>query len=304
MKRLDLLGLGECMVELYADQPLGMAKTLTKAYAGDVLNALVTASRLGAKVGFITRVGNDPFGEGMLEFWRSEGVDLAQALPGEGENGVYFISLKAGGEREFTYRRSGSAASRIRPEDLDAAYIGTARMLLLSGITQAISASAQAATLEAARLARGRGVKVAFDPNYRPRLWADRGGLQVARSALGQLVPLVDIFLPSFPSDFVLLAAEAEDAETTLRAIPQHLPLTAVKAAHQGAYLVQAGHSRHFPAASVEVVDSSGAGDAWNGAFLSELLRDRSPETAARTANRIAGRKLGFRGAIPAEPLL
>ncbi len=172
----DLVGLGECMVEFWADEPLGSAERLHRAYGGDVLNALVTAARLGSRVGFMTKVGDDPFGPGLLEAWRSEGVDTAHAPLVGGENGVYFISLRAGGEREFTYRRTGSAASTLAPDDLDASYLGSSRTLLVSGITQAISEGAGAATLEATRLAKRRGVRVTYDPNYRPRLWRAQGG--------------------------------------------------------------------------------------------------------------------------------
>lgn len=303
MKPLDLIGLGECMVEFFTDQPLGQARTFTRAFGGDVLNTLVTAARLGAATGFITQVGNDPFGPGLLEAWRAEGIDTTLATLVEGENGVYFISLLEGGEREFTYRRQGSAASRLSPEHLQPKYLARARMLLLSGITQALSPSTQAASLRAAELARSAGLLVAFDPNYRPRLWALRGGLEAAQQAFSELLPYIDILLPSVPGDLVLWGLERLEVPMALQALLRYVPRVGLKAGAEGAWLGWEGESRHLPPAIPrQVRDTTGAGDAWNGAFLFGLLQGQSPFAAALQANRLAAAKLAYRGAIPPKP--
>ena len=134
----DIISLGECMVELHSEEPIARAGSFHKAYGGDALNTLVAAARLGAGTGFVTRVGDDPFAPFLLEAWRAEGIDVSHARLVEGFNGLYFISLLPGGEREFTYYRHGSAASTMTPADLDPAYIGGARVLHVSGISQAI----------------------------------------------------------------------------------------------------------------------------------------------------------------------
>jgi 2-dehydro-3-deoxygluconokinase len=164
------------MVEFWADEPLGSAERLHRAYGGDVLNALVTAARLGSRVGFMTKVGDDPFGPGLLEAWRAEGVDTAHAPLVEGENGVYFISLLADGEREFTYRRTGSAASTLAPDDLGASYLASSRTLLVSGITQAISLGAGAATLTPPGLPKGAASGSRTTPTTAPDCGTRRGG--------------------------------------------------------------------------------------------------------------------------------
>ena len=255
---LDLIGLGECMVELSATEPLGSAQTLRKSYGGDVLNTLVHAARLGSKTGFISRVGNDPFGAGLQSAWRGEGVDVSQAPLVDGLNGVYFISLLAGGEREFSYYRSHSAASQLQSADLSAAYIASSRCLLISGITQAISASAEAATLAAARIAKQHGVRVAFDPNYRPKLWATRGGLSAARAAVQRVLPLIDVLLPSAPADLELFDLTADSD------ILELAPLVALKTGADGAWIGSDATRHHIPTTPVVVVDTTGAGDAWN----------------------------------------
>jgi 2-dehydro-3-deoxygluconokinase len=296
---LDLIGIGECMVELYADQPLGAAPTLHKAFGGDVLNSLVTAQRLGSRTGFISRVGNDPFGAGLRQAWQLEGIDISHATLTDGENGVYFISLN-GSEREFTYRRTGSAASRLEPADLEPEYIVQSRMVLLSGITQAISASAQAATLTAAKIAKQHGVLVAYDPNHRPKLWAARDG--DATAALHELLPYCDILLPSFPADASAFGA-GTSAEAAAAYFAKFVPLVALKNGADGAVLVE-NTLENIPAKPVaKVVDTTGAGDAWNGAFLHNLLYGNSAAQAAAYAHTVAAHKLGFRGAIAPQTL-
>lgn len=299
---LDLIGIGECMVELRSDGPLGEADTLRRSYGGDVLNSLVGAARAGSRCGFITRVGNDPFGPGMRQAWQAEGLDLSHAPLVDGENGVYFISLLPGGEREFTYRRAGSAASTLSPQDIAPDYIASARTLLLSGITQAISGSAQAATLQAAKIAQQRGVVVAYDPNYRPRLWAARGGLDAARAALREVLPYTNILLPSFPADMPLLD-DTERTPTELVAAWQALKpglQVALKAGEDGVFMTDGSR---IPAEVVtQVLDTTGAGDAWNGAYLHAVGQGQSPARAAAFAHRAAAYAIGHRGAVPPAP--
>ncbi|WP_191300749.1 sugar kinase [Deinococcus indicus] len=304
-RSLDLIALGECMVELRADGPLGEAAHLTRACGGDTLNALVSAARLGSRCGFISRVGRDPFGHGLRRAWQVEEIDVTHAPLVDGENGVYFISLHADGEREFTYRRVGSAASGLSPADVDAAYLASAGTLLLSGITQAISQTAQAATRHAARVARQVGTCVAFDPNYRPRLWADRAGeragLDAARAAFREVLPCVDLLLPSFPADTALLDHIPIDAPDAARAFADLGVTVALKDGPHGAWLCDpGGEPLHVPAPPVaDVLDTTGAGDAWNGAFLHALTRTQPPEQAARAGHASAAHVIRHRGALP-----
>lgn len=285
-RRFDLVGLGECMVEFNATEPLVRAERFSKAYGGDVLNALVAAARQGARTAFASRVGDDPFGPGLRAAWQEEGIDTGHAPLVPGENGVYFISLDAHGERSFTYRRAGSAASHLSPADIDEAFIASARCILLSGITQAISPGARAATLAAARCAREHGVLVAYDPNYRPRLWGDE---EAARAACAELLPFVDILVPSLPADAAILPGAPH--ELVGHAVVKH--------GEEGCEVWLRGQRTAVPAIAAEVVDTTGAGDAWNGAYLAAVLRGTAPADAAALANRVAAAKLAHRGAIP-----
>src|SRR5579859_1405923 len=99
----DLLAFGECMVEMFADEPLAEARIFTKTFGGDSCNAAVAAARLGTSTGYLTRVGDDPFGPFLLNAWRRHGLDTSHCRLVPGFNGVYFIALTPEGERQFTY---------------------------------------------------------------------------------------------------------------------------------------------------------------------------------------------------------
>ncbi|MBT0569942.1 sugar kinase [Curvibacter sp. CHRR-16] len=303
-RSIDLIGLGECMVEFHAGAtPLDKALVFERRYGGDVLNALVAASRCGASTAFISQVGDDAFAAGLLHAWQEEGVDTTEVSLSPGPNGIYFISVDADGERSFTYRRDGTPASRISPADLNPAAFRHARAVLLSGITQALSPSARSATLAAAQLAREHGVLVAYDPNYRAALWAPHGGLATAQAAFEELLSLCDWLLPSQGGDGPLVdLSDTEETDPTALAQRFVRPSLAValKCGGHGCVLIQDKTPQTIAAATPSsVVDTSGAGDCWNGVFLARLLQGDLASTAATNANRIAAAKLAHRGAIP-----
>jgi len=296
----DIISLGECMVELFSQEPIARAASFHKAFGGDTLNTLVASARLGASTGYITCVGDDPFAPFLLEGWRAEGIDVSHARLVEGFNAVYFISLLAGGEREFTYYRSGSAASTMTPADLDAAYIGQARVLHVSGISQAISPSCRETVLAAVRLARERGVLVSYDPNLRRKLWPS---LDDARAAMQEVLPFADIVLPSAPEEMTDLLDVQTTEEGIERLWAAGVSTAAVKLGAKGCLLGHDGRVVAIPPFVPEaVVDATGAGDAFDGAFLHGLVSGLSPEEAARLAVVCAGLSLRSRGAIGGLP--
>ena len=295
----DILSLGECMVEFFAEEPLADAERLQKAFAGDALNLLAAASRLGSSCGFISRVGNDPFQPFLLNGWDSLGIDTSHVKRVDGRNGIYFISIYGQGEREFTYYRAGSAPSTMTPADLDPDYIAQAKALHISGIAQAISVSARATALAAARLAQEAGVRVSFDPNLRPALWP----VAAARAAAEELLPYVDIALPSGPEESEQLFGISSAEDTAALMHRYGVETVAVKQGEAGVLLSTAGNSQTVPAYTVpKVIDTTGAGDAFDGAFLHGLVQGMSPVAAAKLGVVMAGLKVRGRGAIASLP--
>jgi len=294
----ELVSMGECMVELFAPQPLADAPSFTKSFGGDTLNLLVMASRLGTAAGYVTYVGDDPFGKYLVTSWRREGVDTSEARTIPGFTGLYVMAQQLEGEREIVYYRTGSAASKLNADRLPLDYLRSARVLHLSGITQAISPSARCATLEAARIAREAGLRVSFDINYRPRLWAARHALE----AMDEIIPYVDVLFPSMPEDTRLFLGMDSPEAVAAHFRERGVAIVALKAGDRGAYVAWEGGAQWVPAYRTKVVDATGAGDAFGGAFLHALLHDLDPPDAALVATVAAGLKVERPGAVAGLP--
>jgi 2-dehydro-3-deoxygluconokinase len=295
----DLITLGECMVELYCDGSISEAAEFSKAYGGDTLNTAVAAARLGTHVGFISKFGDDPFAPFLNGELQHEGIDLASCPTVQGMNGLYLIALGEKGDRECVYYRTGSAASTLTPDDLKPDYIRSARLLHSSGITQAISPSCRRTVKEAFQLARAAGVRTSFDPRYRARLWS----AQEAREALEEIIPLTDIFLPSASDETRTLLQATEPAAVHAWAKARGVKISILKQGNVGCVVAADGElSRVEGSGNVRVVDTSGAGDAFNGGFLHGLLHGLDPVEAARLGVATAGLKVEGRGAVRSLP--
>ena len=193
----EIVAVGECLIELYSDEPIGEASRFHRAYAGDTCNAALMAARLGSSCGYVTRMGDDPFADYLLAEFHKVGLDTSRVKRVDGFNGVHFISLLPDGDREFVYYRNGSAASTMTPDDLDSGYIGSASILHVSAILQATSQSARETVLEAAKMARRLGVTVSYDTNLRLTLWS----AEEARATVEDTLPYVDVVFVSHPSE-------------------------------------------------------------------------------------------------------
>lgn len=302
MTGLDLVAIGEGMVEFHAEGgSFDGTQVYRRGFAGDVVNCLINASRLGLRTALVSRIGDDAFAPALVRAWTEEGIDLSRAPVVPGENGIYFILNDDRGEREFIYRRAGSAASRMGPEDVDRAFLEQARYVLVSGITQAISATAEALIESVAALPSMKSCGF-YDPNYRPRLWNSRGGVEAARRAFRAVAPQVAWLLPSYPADLPLAeAAPTQDAGACARSLASEFGVrVALKLGVDGVLLQSGDEATHVPVVKVNrVIDSTGAGDAWNAAFIAGLARGVEPAAAAAAANAHAASTLGHGGAIP-----
>ncbi|TMG96445.1 MAG: sugar kinase, partial [Betaproteobacteria bacterium] len=166
----EIVALGEPLVEfnqIHAGDP----HTYLQGFGGDTSNMAIAAARLGAQAGYITRVGDDAFGKMFIALWRHESVDTrGVAIDRSAPTGVYFVTHGDRGHA-FSYLRAGSAASRLTPAELPLDVIRNARVIHVSAITQAISASACDAAFASFEAARAAGVKVSYDTNLRLSLW-------------------------------------------------------------------------------------------------------------------------------------
>lgn len=297
---IGVVALGEPMIEFNqsrAEDP----HTWLQGFGGDTSNMAIAAARLTRgstiRAGYVTRVGDDSFGRMFLRLWTSEGVAVdGVGVDPEAPTGVYFVSHGAKGH-EFSYLRAGSAASRMTPATLPLAVLQRARVLHVSGISQAISASACDACFAAMDAVRAAGGKVSYDPNLRLKLWP----LARARAIIRASVALADWVLPSHDDMRILFDGEAPDAIVdALHA--WGVPLVVLKLGAQGC-LVSDGRRRERVAGHrVAAVDATGAGDCFDGAFAARALAGDDPFSAARYANVAAALATTGYGAVAPLP--
>ncbi|MBB3998945.1 sugar kinase [Aureimonas pseudogalii] len=295
---------GECMIELF-HRPGDEAGTLRRTVGGDTLNAAVYCRRAlgetaGVAVHYVTRIGDDPFGAEIPAFIAAEGVetDLVTVAPGE-TTGLYAISRDASGERSFAYWRSAAAARRLFAEGLDADLERTLEgfdALCFSGITLAIlSPIGRTRLLDLARRMKAAGRIVAFDGNYRPRLWVSK---EEAKAAIAEAHASASLSLPGLDDEQALFAdVDARSATTRLLAMGASAAI--VKSGGDPAMVSDAAGLREIAGVPApRIVDTTSAGDSFNGAALAVLLTGGTLDEAARAGHRMASLVIGEYGAI------
>jgi 2-dehydro-3-deoxygluconokinase len=294
----QLMCMGEPMLELNA-QPLDPAgrRLYLEGFGGDTSNAAIAAARQGVSVAYATAIGRDDAGERFLALWRAEGVDVeAVKIDTARPTALYLVTHGAGGH-QFHFYRTGSAASAYAPADVPEAMLTKSRMFYASGISQGISDSAADAVLHAIAVARHNRVRVAFGTNYRPRLWPRARAAALIHAAAAK----ADILLASIEDAAALAGATDADAAADFyqRLGPS---IVVVTLGAEGALLADGTKRVRIPALHGEVVDATGAGDAFAGAFLARLLAGDEAEAAARYASVAAGLKVRGYGAVAPIP--
>ena len=297
---MDILAIGEPLLEFNAttDGALESAEGFSVGYGGDTSNFAIAAARCGAQIGYLTRIGDDAFGTALTELWHAEGVDTSYVVREVGgRTGIYFIARGPDGNA-FTYYRADSPASRINPTDVPVGSVADSRLLHVTGITQAISSSACDAAFHAIEAARGHGTLVSYDPNYRQALWPRARSRAIVMSS----IELCDIAFPNLEEGRLLTGAS--EPEHVMAAFAARGPrIVALKMGSDGVLLSNEGSVSHIPAHSVEAVDSSGAGDTFDGTFAARLLAGDSPEQAACYASIAAALTTTGYGAVRPIPV-
>ena len=294
---LHLLAIGEVMAEIRQDPTAGFRV----GFAGDTFNTAVYCAREfgpSARIGYCTRVGRDPLSRAFLSAAGDEGIDVSQVGADDERNiGIYAVSTDDAGERSFHYWRGDSAARGLFASGETLASLPTASVVYLSGITLAIMESSARGRLVAhLRDLRGRDAcHVAFDSNYRPRLWEDA---ETARRTVGEMWRVADIALPSL-DDEIALFGDADEEAVIARFAASDWRACAIKRGARGPVsplLARDAHPEFVPAP--DVVDTTAAGDSFNGGYLAALLRGEDERRCLAAGHDIASRVVGAPGAL------
>jgi 2-dehydro-3-deoxygluconokinase len=283
-----IVSIGEPMVEFNQVED----SRYLQGFGGDSSNMIIAAARTGARTAYITRVGDDEFGRMFLELWKREGVDTSAVIvDAEAPTGAYFVTHRPHGH-VFSYLRKGSAASRMRPEDLP--HLKDASVVHASGISMAISASAADTVLAAFEAARG---KISFDSNLRLKLWP----LARARAMISAAAAMSDYFFPSIEDAEALSGRKGPEAnlEWAHRLGAKNVFL---KLGAAGVVVSDGNKREHVLGIKLQSVDATGAGDCFCGAALARLAAGDSVWEAARYANAAAALKTTGFGAVDPLP--
>jgi 2-dehydro-3-deoxygluconokinase len=293
--RLDILSFGEPMVE-FNQTGEGGGRLYLQGFGGDSSNFAIAAARQGARVAYLSALGDDPYGALLRRLWDAEGVDHAWVKTDPSAfTAIYFVTHGDAGH-QFHFFRRGSAASRMTPADLPLARLSEIRLFHLSGISLAISDTACETGLAAIEAARVAGVPVSFDTNLRLKLW----GLDRAREVMTQALRRCDIALPSLDDIQALTGLSDPDALVD-HCLDLGARVVALKMGAAGALVASADERHRIAPHACGPVDATGAGDTFGGAFVTRWLAGAPLRDCGRYAAVAAALSTEGYGAV--EPI-
>lgn len=289
----DIICLGEPMLE-FNQRPDGL---YLAGHGGDTSNCAIAAARQGASVGYWTRLGADTFGDSFLTLWSEEQVDTSRIeRDDQAHTGIYFVTHTESGH-QFSYFRAGSAASRMIPDQMPEDYIAGAKILHVSGISQAISESAADSVFRAIEIARAAGVKVSYDSNLRLTLWPIERARAVTHAAMARC----HIALPGLDDAEHLTGLSDPEAIVDFY-LNLGAEVVALTLGAKGTLVATPDERRQIAGRKVSPQDATGAGDTFDGAFLAEIAAGRDPFAAAQYANAAAALSTQGLGAVAPMP--
>ena len=287
-----ILTVGEPMGLFIAEEegPLEDVRHFFTSVAGAEFNVAVGLSRLGFAVGYLTKLGEDPFGRQIIKTMRKNGIDTTLTTTTTQQATGYMLKGKSSvGDPDIYYYRKNSAASTLSPGDLGEIDLSQWDAIHLTGILPATSSTAREATTYLMQQARKAGVPIFFDPNLRPQLWPSREEMV---SAINRLASMADYVLPGESEGEVLCGSRDPkiigEFYRNLR-----VKTVIVKTGPRGAFTVQGEGSFHTPAYTPgKIVDTVGAGDGFAVGIISGVMENLPLPEAVRRANAIGAIQL------------
>ena len=298
-QKLDLITIGESLIEFSTNQKLSQAECIHKYYGGDSLVVAISAKRLGANVGFITCLGDDPFKNFMLENWKKERLDTGHVRITNLPNGFYMVSRTDIHDKEFIYYRKKIAPSKLSIEDIDEDYIKNSKIIYTSGVTQSLSLGAREAVKHAFKIARDNGILTAYDPNYSSLISTQED----AKEYFNEIAPYTDILFMSSKYDTKSIF-EISSLENIIKYLADlGIKIVVIKSGDDKGYFIGYQGNITFTKFYTEsVVDTTSSGDSFNGAFLYAIANGYNIQEASKIASINAGLQAQGIGAVKSIP--
>lgn len=303
MAKKCLLSVGECMIEFARTAD---SQSWLRNFAGDTFNTAWYFNKLAAgdwRTSYFTAIGDDRVSEEMRAFIEAAGIDTGHIRTiSDKSPGLYTIDLD-GAERSFCYWRDSSAAKQLA-DDTDAmgAAFASATEIYFSGITLAIlDEPGRADLIDALGCARDQGKSISFDPNIRPRLWKDASEM---KAWIGKAAAVSTRAFPTFPDEVDLFDDDGL-AGTARRYQSCGVNEIVVKNGADPCFALVDDEKVTVPAQKVDYpVDTTGAGDSFNGAYLAARVAGRPLSEACEYAHRVSARVVSSFGALLAPAIV
>ena len=294
-KELDIITIGESLIEFSTEKPLVAADTFTKYYGGDTLAVAISALRSGAKVGYITKVKNDGFGEYLLDSWQSEGLDSGQVKFSELQNGIYFTGQK-NNNVEMEFYRKKTAATTLSVDDIDFEYIKSTKFIFATGFVQSLSLSCREVIKEVFKCAKENNILVGYYPNFRhTNLSKDD-----AKELFDEVKDYIDIIFINTKDD-LLFETESPDKLITRLADIQLKNSLIIKNG-TGIWSSDRTETAFIKMHEFIPVDFTGYTSAIIGAYISSRLNGESRMESLKYANTLSMLQASKTGAIRSIP--
>lgn len=301
--QLDVVTYGEALALFVADEVGDFAdvEKYTRRLAGAETNVAIGLARLGLKVGWLSRVGNDSFGRFIRKRVGQEGVDISRVTTDMAFRTAIQLKARAvnGADPAIEYYRRGSAASHLSQADFDEVYFRGARHLHATGIAAALSSSSMAFSHQALDFMRADGKTISFDPNLRPMLWPSQ---EVMVQKLNELACKADWVLPGL-NEGKILTGYSEPRDIAAFYLDQGVGQVVIKLGAEGAYFRNTSEEGIVAGVPVtEVVDTVGAGDGFAVGVISGLLEGLTMPEAVMRGNRIGAFAIQVSGDMEGLP--
>ena len=305
----DIITLGELLIDLTQKGTDENGNGEFVAYPGGApANVAVAAARLGAKTGFIGKVGNDAFGHSLAETLKKDKVDVSGLYYDETHpTTMAIVSVDADGERGFSFYRDPGADTQLTADEaVSAVAEGKPKILHIGSLSMTTSPSKEACE-EAVRYAKENGAMISYDPNYRAALWDSE---ERAVEMMKALLPYADLLKVS-DEEMVMLTGSDDLTEGSRILADYGIDLVTVTLGGDGVFVRHGEYTGHIPGIKVRVADTNGAGDTFAGAMLAQIsardnmiegISDEELKEFVCYANRAASVTCSRHGAIPAMP--
>lgn len=320
MKNIDILTLGELLIDMFPDQVgkrIGEVEAFIPKPGGAPANVAVAASRLGKKTAFIGKLGEDLFGSYLKKVLEGEGVITdGISFDKDARTTMAVIAMPDENTAEFVFYRNPGADQRLSVEDLDLELLASAKALHFGSVSLSDD-PARETTFLAAKEAQKRDMLVSFDVNYRPTLWKES---KEALTQIQKMIPLVSLIKVNEVEAALLTGQASLDVddlpavEKAARQICEGGPeIVVITLGAAGSYFQTTGGGAYVPPFRVQTVDAVGCGDAFVAGLLTRLIsgedwRTQLPQEKMvenlRFANAVGALTSLKRGTIPAMPYL